>query len=120
MALPWPTDLPQVPQKGFQETVGINILRSQTDAGVAKQRRRSAKPTEMSLSFIMTTAQTQRLETFVKQEIYGTSRFLFPHPRLLNTTVDVRIIPGSNGEFYTLQYIAPGYWSTSLKLEVMP
>jgi hypothetical protein len=116
----WPSTLPQVPQKGFQETVGINVVRSPTDAGPAKQRRRASRPNEMTLSFIMTTAQTQTLESFIKDTINGISRFQFPHPRLLGTTVDVRVVPGSGGEFFNLQYLAPGYWSTSLKLEVMP
>lgn len=116
----WPTTLPQVPQKGFQETVGINILRSQTDAGPAKQRRRASRPNEMTLSFIMTTAECDILETFVKDTIKGVSRFTFPHPRKLGTNIDARIIPGSTGEFFTLQYLAPGFWTTSLKLEVMP
>jgi hypothetical protein len=116
----WPITLPQVPQKGFQETVGVNILRSQTDAGPAKQRRRASRPNEMTLSFIMTTAECEILETFIKDTIKGVSRFTFPHPRKLGTTVDARIIPGSSGEFFTLQYIAPGFWTTSLKLEVMP
>jgi hypothetical protein len=116
----WPSTLPQVPQKGFQESVGVNVIRSQTDTGPAKQRRRASRPDEMSISFIMTTAQTQTLETFIKDTIRGVSRFQFPHPRKTNTFVDVRIIPGSGGEFFTLQYIAPGYWSTGLKLEVMP
>ena len=120
MAIPWPTTLPQVPQKGFQETVGINILRSQTDAGPAKQRRRASRPNEMTLSFIMTTAECDILETFVKDTIKGVSRFTFPHPRKLGTNIDARIIPGSTGEFFTLQYLAPGFWTTSLKLEVMP
>ena len=57
MPIAWPATLPQVPQKGFQETVGVNIIRSQTDAGPAKQRRRASRPNEMTLSFIMTTAQ---------------------------------------------------------------
>jgi hypothetical protein len=116
----WPTTLPQVPQKGFQETVGVNILRSQTDAGPAKQRRRASRPNEMTLSFIMTTAECDILETFVKDTIKGVSRFTFPHPRKLGTNIDARIIPGSTGEFFTLQYLAPGFWTTSLKLEVMP
>jgi len=116
----WPTTLPQVPQKGFQETVGINILRSQTDAGPAKQRRRASRPNEMTLSFIMTTAECDILETFVKDTIKGVSRFTFPHPRKLGTNIDARIIPGGSGEFFTLQYLAPGFWTTSLKLEVMP
>lgn len=115
----WPSTLPQSPQKGFSESVGINVIRSQTDVGPAKQRRRAKRPSEMNLSFLMTTAQTQTLETFIKDTISGVKRFTFTHPRLY-TTVDVRIIPGSNGEFFNLQYAAPGYWSTSLKFEILP
>lgn len=125
--LQWPTTLPQVPQKGFTESVGINVIRSATDAGPAKQRRRASRPNELSVNFLMTTAQTQKLEDFIKNlptntttpGIAGTNRFTFTHPRLY-TTVEVRIIPGSGGEFFNLQYVAPGYWSTSLKFEVMP
>jgi hypothetical protein len=120
MAIPWPSNLPQVPQKGFTESAGINIIRSQTDAGPAKQRRRASRPNEMNLSFIMTTAQTQTLEDFIKNTISGVARFQFPHPRLLGTIIDVRIMPQSGGEFFNMQYLAPGYWSTSLRLEIMP
>ena len=123
----WPTTLPQVPQKGFTESIGLNIIRSQTEAGPAKQRRRAARPNEMNLNFLMTTAQTQTLEAFIKNlptavppGIGGTNRFIFPHPRILGTTIEVRIIPGSGGEFFNCQYVAPGYWTTSLKFEVMP
>lgn len=115
----WPTTLPQNPQKGFTESIGINVIRSATDAGPAKQRRRAGRPNEMNLSFLMTTAQTQTLETFIKDTLSGVKRFTFPHPRLY-TPVEVRIVPGSGGEFFNLQYVAPGYWSTSLKFEVMP
>lgn len=125
--LSWPTDLPQSPQKGFTESVGISVIRSQTDAGPAKQRRRARRPNEMSLTFLMTTAQTQKLDAFIKNlptdpntpGISGTNRFTFTHPRLY-TPVEVRIVPGGSGEFFNLQYVAPGYWSTSLKFEVMP
>ena len=116
----WPSTLPQTPQKGFSESVGINVIRSQTDVGPAKQRRMAQRPNVMSLNFLMTTAQTQTLETFIKNTISGVKRFTFPHPRILNTTIDVRIIPGSDGEFFNLQYAAPGYWSTSLKFEILP
>ena len=121
----WPTTLPQVPQKGFTESIGINVLRSQTDAGPAKQRRRASRPNEMNLSILMTTAHTQEafiknLPTAVPPGISGTNRFIFPHPRILGTNIEVRIVPGSGGEFFNLQYVAPGYWSTSLKFEVMP
>jgi len=117
--LSWPSTLPQSPQKGFTESIGINVIRSQTDAGPAKQRRRASRPTELNLSFIMTTAQTQTLETFVKTTTAGVRRFTFTHPRLY-TPVEVRIIPGSGGEYFNLQYLAPGFWNTSLKFEVMP
>lgn len=125
--LAWPTSLPQSPQKGFTESVGINVIRSATDAGPAKQRRRARRPNEMNLTFLMTTAQTQKLEDFIKNlptdpttpGISGTNRFTFTHPRLY-TTVEVRIVPQSGGEFFSLQYVAPGYWSTGLKFEVMP
>lgn len=128
--LPWPATLPQVPQKGFTESIGINVIRSSTDAGPAKQRRRATRPSELNVNFLMTTAQTQTLEAFIKNlptavlpqipGISGTNRFTFPHPRILGTTIEVRIVPGSNGEFFNLEYMAPGYWSTSLKFEVMP
>lgn len=122
MAIPsWPTadNFPQVPQKGFTESVGINIIRSQTDAGPAKQRVRSRKPSTMQLSFIMTTAQAAILETFVKDTVRGTKRFNFLHPRT-NATVEVRIVPQGEGDFYQLQYLAPGYWQTQINFEILP
>lgn len=122
MAIPsWPStnNFPQVPQKGFIESVGINIIRSQTDAGPAKQRVRGRRPTTMQLSFIMTDQHATMLETFVKDTIRGTKRFNFTHPRL-QTQVEVRIVPQNDGEFYQLQYLAPGYWQTSLSFEILP
>lgn len=130
MAIPsWPSanGFPQVPQKGFTESIGANIIRSQTDSGISKQRFRSKKPSTMQLSFIMTTAETQVLETFVKETIRGTKRFNFPHPRLWNytttpptpNTVEVRIVPQQDGEFFKLQYLAPGYWQTQINFEIL-
>jgi hypothetical protein len=122
MAIPtWPTagNFPQSPQKGFSESIGVNVIRTQTDMGPAKQRRRSRRPSTMDVSFIMTTAQTQTLEAFINNDLQGVNRFTFTHPRLY-TMIDVRIVPQSDGEFFKLQYLAPGYWQTSLKLEVLP
>jgi hypothetical protein len=119
--LSWPTanSFPQSPQKGFSESIGVNIIRSAMDAGPAKQRRRSQRPSTMDLSFILTTAQTQTLETFVFNDLEGVKRFNFQHPRLY-TTVEVRIVPQSEGELFRLQYLAPGYWQASLKFEILP
>ena len=122
MTIPaWPTtgNFPQVPQKGFTESVGLSIIRSATDAGPAKQRRRSVGVNTMDLSFIMTTAQTVTLENFIKDTLNGVKRFSFTHPRTA-ATIETRIVPSSEGEFFKLQYLAPGYWQTSLKFEILP
>jgi hypothetical protein len=120
MSIPvWPTDLPQVPQKGFSESVGQNIIRSPMDAGPAKMRNRGKRPNTMDLSFILTTAQCTRLETFIKTDLAGVKRFSFPHPRTY-ATIEARIVPQGEGEFYNYQYLAPGYWKTSLKFEILP
>lgn len=118
MPIQWPETLPQVPQKGFTESVGVVIIRSQTDLGPAKQRVRGKRPTELNLTFILTTEQTTELESFIKNTISGVMPFQFTHPRT-QTLVDVRIVP-NNSEFYQLQYIAPGYWNATLKFEVLP
>jgi len=122
MAIPnWPTanNFPQSPQKGFKESIGQNIIRSPMDAGPAKMRNRGKRPNTMDLSFILTTAQTTTLENFIKNDLAGVKRFSFPHPRTA-TTVEARIVPQSEGEFYGLEYLAPGYWKTSLKFEILP
>lgn len=121
----WPSTLPQAPQKGFSESVGVNVIRSSTDKGPAKQRRRGTRPSTMSVTFIVTTAQAAILENFLNNDLEGVRRFLFPHPRLSvlatqNTWKEVRIVPQGDGEFFKLQYIAPGYWSTDLNLEILP
>ena len=120
MTIPaWDSGLPQVPQKGFTESIGVSIIRSPTDSGPAKQRRRSVGVNTMDLSFIMTTAQTVILENFINNTIKGVKRFTFPHPRTA-TNVEVRIVPSGESEFFRLQYLAPGYWQTSLKFEILP
>jgi hypothetical protein len=117
----WPTtnNFPQVPQKGFSESVGLNVIRSATDSGPAKMRRRGLAVSTMDLSFILTTAQCADLENFINNTLYGVKRFSFPHPRTA-ATVEARIVPSGEGEFFKLQYLAPGYWQTSMKFEILP
>lgn len=117
----WPTALPQVPQKGFTETGGASVVSTAMDQGIPKRRYRGKKPQTMQLSFIMTDSQVQTLETFVLGPNYirGVSRFGFTHPRK-QEVVEVRIIPQSDGGFYNLTYLAPGYWTVSLQMEILP
>ncbi len=120
MTIPiWPLTLPQVPQKNFQESVGINVIRSPTDVGPAKQRIRGARPSELDLTFILTTLQTQTLENFIKDTIFGVRRFSFTHPRL-GTVIETRIVPQQGGEYFKLQYLAPGFYTTTMKFEILP
>jgi hypothetical protein len=117
----WPTahNFPQSPQKGFTESVGMNVLRSPMDIGPAKMRRRGARPSVLNVAFILTSQQAQDLQDFINNDLLGTRRFNFKHPRT-NSTVEVRIIPQGDSEFYKLTYLAPGYWQTDLVFEVLP
>lgn len=119
MTIPtWPLTLPQAPQKGFTETVGYNIIRSTTDMGPAKQRKRSRSPNILDVNFIMTSAQVAILETFVDTDLVGVRRFLFKHPRT-STMVEVRFVP-TGGGLYKSQYLAPGYWTITTQFEILP
>lgn len=116
----WPGTLPQCVQiNGYSETVGYNVIRTPMDAGPAKMRRRSARAEPLSVSFVMNQDQLGYLETFVKDTIKVTSRFYFTHPRK-NVTVEVRIVPGNDGELYKVNYLGPSHWTVSMNLEVMP
>lgn len=115
----WPLTLPQSPQKGYTETGGVLVVRTPTDSGPAKMRKRGNRPQTLNVQFLMTTAQVALLETFVKTTIQGTTRFGFPHP-WLGVVSEVRIVPQGEGEYYTLSYAAPGYYNVQLTLEVLP
>ena len=114
----WPSSLPENPQKGFSETGGALILRTQTDMGPAKMRYRGQSPQVLSISFIMTSAQVTTLEDFIKGTLKGIKRFGFKHPRTYIMS-EVRMIPQSKGDLYTLAYTAPGYWNVTLQLEIL-
>lgn len=121
MAIPdWASlALPQVPQKGYTESIGANILRTPMDAGPAKLRYRGAKASILNIQFIMTTTEVNTLDTFIINTLKGTKRFSFPHPRT-KTSVEVRFVTQQDGQVYSLTYLAPEYWSVSLQLEVLP
>lgn len=118
----WPPSLPQVPQKGYSESGGANVLSTAMDSGPAKRRYRGKRAQMLNLSFLMTAADITTLETFVlgTAAIRAVSRFGFPHPRT-GAVVEVRIVPeGSDGNMYNIAYTAPGYYTVTLKLEVLP
>jgi hypothetical protein len=89
------------------------------DMGPAKMRRRGQRGNILGVSFILTSQQATELDRFIKSDLKGVYRFTFTHPRT-NTSVEVRIVPQGEGEFYKLTYLAPGYWNTDLTFEVLP
>ena len=125
MAIPtWPPTLPTYPQKNFTENIGINLLRTPMDSGPAKMRWRSSRPQQLNVQYLLTTQQVETLETFLVTTLRGVLRFNYPHPRLSSGTTyvykEVRVVPQQNGDLMTLQYAAPGYYTVSLQLEVLP
>jgi len=61
----WPATLPTDAQYGWSETPGDSLVRTQTDAGPAKLRRRfTSTPSAFSFQFVMTKAQATRLIQF--------------------------------------------------------
>lgn len=115
----WHPSLPQSPQKNFTEIGGALIVRTPMDSGPAKLRRRGKMPGRLNLTFIMTTSQVQTLESWARDTIGAVSRFTFPHPRT-GAQVEVRFIPQSEGDLYTITYLAPEYWTVTTTFEILP
>lgn len=114
----WPPTIPQNPQKGYTESQGALIIQTPMDAGPAKMRKRGSKPTTLTMSFLMKTTQVDTLNTFISTTS-GTARFYFPHPRT-GVNVEARMMPQNTGDLYTITYTAPGYYTISLTLEILP
>ncbi len=115
----WPPGLPQRVERGFTESIGINVIRTPNDAGPAKIRRRSTRPSSMSVTMLMTTDQVDILEDFINITLLGTARFEYTHPRT-EDTVEVRIVPGQDGTMFNCTYRAPEYWMVSMQWEILP
>ena len=115
----WPGSLPQSVLTGYSEDGGVNILRTPTTAGPAKQRKRGNYVPKLGVRFAMTATQVATLETFVHDTLKGTARFGFPHPRL-RTQAEVRIVPQEEGKLYSLSDSGFGLWMVSMTLEVLP
>lgn len=115
----WPLSLPQRVQRGFSESIGANIIRTPVDQGPAKLRRRSLRPAQLGVTFLMTTAQVATLEIFCLNTLQGTARFDFKHPRTA-AVVEVRIVPAQDSELFKVTYTAPDYWTIAMNLEIIP
>ena len=116
----WPSSLPPKPIKdGFSEVGGVNVIRTPMELGPAKTRRRSRIAKPVQVAFVMTKAQIVTLENFVENTLFGVRRFNFTHPRTW-ATIEVRIVPGGEGVFYTLTPLGSDWYRVSMTFEVLP
>lgn len=123
----WPFTLPQKPLiSGYSEVMPSNLLRSETETGPAKVRRRGgAKPVVAQASYIMSTEQIQLLDKFVYETIDGGAVcFDWPRPKFKSSQggyVRARLLPSSDGLF-TITSVdnTSDFWSVTLSLELFP
>ena len=67
----WPLTLPQSPLiSGYSESMPSTLLRSETETGPAKVRRRgNAKPVTVQATYIMSTEHMELFDTFVYKTV---------------------------------------------------
>jgi hypothetical protein len=113
----WPVSLPQKPLKaGFRETPPNLVVRSQTDVGPAKARRRAtAGMTSFDMQFRLSAAQLATLRTFYNFDLQGGAlAFTWTHP-VTNAAGSFRIVQPPE--------IAPTAgvtWLVGVKMELLP
>lgn len=113
MALVWPATLPQVPEYGWTETKLDNRVRSDTDSGPAKVRRRFTRAVRrVQITMALTTAQVFALDVFHTTTLAdGSLKFEMVHPRT-GITYEFRFV----GELAWTEQ-ANGFYRTSFELE---
>jgi len=131
----WPGTLPTAPMYGWTEVPGTSIIRTATDSGPAKTRRRfSSAPSQFSLQFSMDQTQATRLIDFytngVGDTIAGTAGGAetfggLAHPRD-NSSVSSTAAPGVD-EITGWRFLSPptltqnafGRFNVTVQLELL-
>lgn len=115
----WPVTLPQQVNRDMGGDGGVRALRTPMDRGTPKMRYIGERAEQMPVKFHMSTAQLATLKTFVNETLLGVSRFDFVHP-LTGGTVEVRIVPSSEGKYFDYNHFGHDQWLVSMTFEVMP
>jgi len=113
----WPTSLPQnVQVRGYGERLANTALRSSMEAGAPKVRRRfTAAPKQVEVSLVMTSAETEDLEEFYDDALYGgTQPFDWTLPRT-GAAITYRFL-----EPPSFRAAGPDQWEVAMKLETVP
>lgn len=118
----WPVSLPQYFEVGVQDTRQQGFIRSQTDTGPYKQRKRfTATARFLAGSMLLTGTQRATFETFYKTTISeGTDAFDFIDP------IDFSTVSARFTQPPSLSAVSGGatattvQWRMDLMLEVLP
>lgn len=84
MAATWPSSLPQEPLvSGYTEDQQSQVVRTQTETGPAKQRKRYTTPVEtFQMTFRMTDSEVTTFKDFYQNTLGGGSTsFTYTNPR---------------------------------------
>lgn len=117
MTAQWPSTLPVSPLADFYaETAPDNIIRSTTDQGPEKLRRRTTAATrELRFAYVLSAVQTEILDVFYLEDLHGGAMpFLHTHPR----TGEAAVMRFKTPPEYTS--LNGGYFRVTLDLEILP
>ncbi len=116
MPIAWPASLPQAPLFGYNEEIGEVKVRTQTDSGPAKVRRRFTESVDrMTWGLALTESQFGDLLTFYKTTTsHGSQRFEITHPRTA-ALVEVRLVGPPS-----FSNPKPNLYKGSLVFEILP
>jgi hypothetical protein len=118
-AYSWPLALPTWPQVGFQEEIKMQILRTPMDKGISKLRTNGVAHTMLKVGYILEDYQVLELENFIYNDIKGTLRFSYQHPRTFQP-VEARVIPLNDKTYIDIGYKVNKYFTSNIMLQVMP
>ena len=112
------TILPQTPLlSDYQETFPNLVIRTQTEIGPAKVRKRfTSAERPFKLSMILTSSQATYFDTFFVDTCDGgAGEFTWVHPRTQSTGCTFRFVGQP-----TLTAVDGGYYQADFEIELMP
>lgn len=113
----WPATLPDPLFEGYEDTIGDGRIRSRTDVGPPKVRRRTTSAVRpLRCSMIMTDAQLTTLKTFIRTTLLGGALPFYWTDVHNSAQVIVQI--GESMPVY--RPINNSKWQVSFDLEILP
>lgn len=112
------TILPQVPRlSDYSETMPNLVIRTQTEIGPAKVRKRfTSAERPFKLSMILTSSQATAFDAFFVDTCDGgATQFTWVHPRTQSTGANCRFVGQP-----TFTAVDGGYYQVDFEMEILP